>query len=241
MGHPTFLIIGAQKSGTTSLHAYLRQHPRVSLAERKELHYFDRERDYPDHDWYRAQFTPTDNTPQSGEATPIYCFWQGAIERIHQFNPAMKLVLILRNPIDRAISQYWMEFNRGDEFLPITDAFRFEEQRLKWGCSFHERHHTYLARGHYARQIDNILTYFPREQLLILRLEDVVANAQPHLKRLSQFLGVDYRADIEFPALFAGKKDETPFHLREWLYAVFQPLNADLTHRYGIPTADWLP
>ena len=85
---PSFIIVGAQKAGTTSLYYYLSKHPQISMSIPDEVHYFDRDDIYPDHEWYHAQFELNHLSIRAvGEKTPIYCFWPGAIERIHKYDP----------------------------------------------------------------------------------------------------------------------------------------------------------
>lgn len=240
MGTPTFVIIGAQKAGTTSLHAYLACHPSVSMSAPKEVHYFDRDGDYPDHAWYRGQFQPHVGTRAIGEATPIYCFWPGAIQRLHAFDPTLKLIMSLRNPIDRAVSQYWMEFQRQDEHLALPAAFAAEASRLADGAPTQAlRSWSYLARGRYAEQLDRIYQFFPPQQVLTLRFEELVREPKAVLRHVTDFLGVEPASDIPFERAFGGRYPPLDPALRERLRTYFAPCNADLTARYGIPTNDW--
>ena len=115
----SFLVCGAQKSGTTALAAYLRQHPGIYLPERKELHFFDDETQAwpePDLNELHRHF-PGPQKPSKlwGEATPISLYWDPAAERIWRYNQAMRLIVILRNPIERAYSHWAMEHRRGND------------------------------------------------------------------------------------------------------------------------------
>ncbi len=137
---PDFLIIGSQRSGTTSLHAYLKQHPQIIPAIKKEIYFFDGGLD-PDEDtyskgesWYRAHFPKLKSIrkdQQVFEATPLNIFNPLAPQRIAQSIPKVKLIAILRNPTERAISHYFHEKWRGRESLAILDAFIAEEYRLE--------------------------------------------------------------------------------------------------------------
>ena len=161
MAKPTFLIIGAAKAGTTGLFKYLQQHPEVFISPKKEIHYFDANHDKGD-EWYLDHFDQSDKKVL-GEASPIYYFYPGTLELIHAFDPTLRLIFLLRNPVDRAISHYWMEFNRDRESRQMLKAFEDENP-----CSTTEdsiRIFSYKARGEYHRRLDKIYSLFPREQV----------------------------------------------------------------------------
>src|ERR1700761_3269521 len=122
----SFLVAGVQKGGTTALFDYLGDEPGLSLAREKELHFFDDE----SQDWaapntaaYHAAFAPFDGRPR-GEATPIYVYWPNSLARIRAYNPAMKLIVVLRDPVQRAWSHWRMEFARGVETRPFAWCIR---------------------------------------------------------------------------------------------------------------------
>ena len=188
-----FIVIGVQKAGTTALYDYLADEPAIGLSDVKEVHYFDDEtQDWsaPDHAGYHAHFRP-DGPALRGEATPIYIYWPGALERICAYNPAIRLVLMLRDPVERAWSHWRMETSRGVEREPFGWCIRRGRQRLfasePWG---HHREFSYVERGFYAAQIDHLFRLFPREQVLVLRAEDLRADPTPVLHRVRSFLGV---------------------------------------------------
>ena len=137
---PEFIIIGAQKAGTTSLFYYLSQNPNLAPSIKKEVHYFDGGLD-PNQDdflkgesWYRAHFQRTKEIQATGipfEATPSYLFHPEVPQRINQLIPDVKMLVLLRNPTDRAISHYFHEKRKNRENLSIKEAFEKEEERLK--------------------------------------------------------------------------------------------------------------
>jgi hypothetical protein len=187
-----FVVIGAQKAGTTALYDYLADDPAIGLSDVKEVHFFDDEsQDWaaPDYGAYHAHF-PADGPAIRGEATPIYIYWPNALERIAAYNPAMRLILLLRDPVERAWSNWRMETSRGVETNPFGWCIRRGRQRLfqaePWG---HHREFSYVERGFYAAQITRLFEVFPREQVLILRAEDLRADPNPVLGRISAFLG----------------------------------------------------
>lgn len=196
----SFLVAGVQKGGTTALFDYLGEEPGLSLAREKELHFFDDEsQDWaaPDLAAYHAQFPPFDGRPR-GEATPIYVYWPNSLERICGYNPAMKLVLMLRDPVERAWSHWRMEYARGAETKAFAWCVRAGRQRLfdagssaqaPWG--FH-REFSYVERGFYGEQVARALSLFPREQLLILRAEDLRADPATALAAVRGFLGLPH-------------------------------------------------
>ncbi|WP_397403765.1 sulfotransferase domain-containing protein [Phenylobacterium sp.] len=188
-----FLIIGVQKGGTTALFDYLSDYPDVALSREKELHFFDddtKDRAAPDYDAYHARFDDPGGRPL-GEATPIYSYWPGALERIATYNPAMKLILVLRDPVERAWSHWRMEYARGVERERFARCIRQGRQRLfdaePWG--FH-REFSYVERGFYGEQVERILTLFPREQLLILTSAGLESDPAGALASVRAFLGL---------------------------------------------------
>lgn len=198
----TFLIAGVQKGGTTALYDYLADYPDVALSHIKEVHFFDDEtRDWgqPDYGGYHAQFAPAAVEGSAGqpcgEATPIYLYWPNALERIRAYNPAMRLILTLRDPVQRAWSHWRMEYARGAERKPFAWCIRQGRQRLfdaapaiaPWG---HHREFSYVERGFYGEQLERLFAIFPREQVLVLRAEALRADPAPALDQVRRFIGL---------------------------------------------------
>ncbi len=211
-----FLIGGVQKGGTTALAQCLAQHPRVLLPAQKEAHVFDAP-DFDD-DWtctevdqqFAAHFAVVGDDRLSGDATPIYCLHERFIERIARYNPQMRWLLLLREPVERAISHYHMERARGDERWPLLPALLLERWRLHghhddFSTSSPLRHHSYRLRGDYAQQLDALYRHFPAEQVLLLRSD--VFRQSPHeiMARVYAHLGL--AGPVRLPArveAFAG-------------------------------------
>jgi hypothetical protein len=188
-----FLIAGVQKGGTTALHDYLAAVPDVALADAKEVHFFDDEsQDWtrPDYQAYHARFPEADGRP-CGEATPIYLYWRSALERIAAYNPGMRFVVTLRDPVERAWSHWKMEYARGAERQPFAWCIREGRQRLfeaePWGW---HREFSYVERGFYAEQLERLYGLFPREQVLVLSAEDLRRDPAPALAAVRRFLGL---------------------------------------------------
>lgn len=237
---PDFLIIGVQKGGTTSLHSYLTQHPQIAMASlRKELHYFDREKNkpYPEHSWYLSQFSH-DDTLMRGETTPAYCYHPQALNRIYEFDPKLKLIMILRNPVNRAISHYWMSRSRNQEKLPMWEAFTTETERLRKFPLRHKRF-SYLVRGKYIQQINRIHELFPEEQLLLIKSEDLQREPQPTLKHVTDFLNIeDYTFDTS-ERLHQGDYPRTDPAIQHWLHGYFYEYNIRLQKQVKMDVREW--
>lgn len=212
----SFIVAGVQKGGTTALFDYLGDYPDVALSKAKEVHFFDDEaRDWaaPDYDAYHAQFPDAAGRP-CGEATPIYSYWPGALERIRAYNPAMKLILVLRDPVARAWSHWRMEYARGAEREPFAWCIRQGRQRLfdaePWG---HHREFSYVERGFYAEQVERALYLFPRDQLLVLKSEDLRADPAPSLAAVRGFLGLPRATAPTHREVHVGREMDYPSDL----------------------------
>jgi hypothetical protein len=196
---PDFLIIGAQRAGTTSLFRALSQHPRLHPSFNKEVHYFDGG-GQPGIDnyargeaWYRSHFPLRASLGHDGkafEASPLYLYHPQAPARLHALLPQARLIVLLRDPVERALSQYFFSQRRGNESLPLLPALQAEEQRLQDTPEVSFHHHSYKTRGHYADQLQRYLALFPREQLLILPAERWFRQPQAVLQEVCAFVGV---------------------------------------------------
>ena len=145
-----FLIAGVQKGGTTSLHSYLRQHPQILMARPKEAHFFDDDEKFvagvPNYSAYHRHFTFRLSASICGEATPIYLYWSDAMRRIWEYNPEMKIIALLRNPIERAWSHWRMETVRKADDAPFSIAIRRESERVREALPHQHRVYSYLYR-----------------------------------------------------------------------------------------------
>lgn len=187
-----FIVAGVQKAGTTALYDYLADDPHIGLSRIKEVHFFDDESldwSAPDYGPYHAQFDP-EGPAIRGEATPIYLYWPRSLERIAAYNPAIRLIVMLRDPVARAWSHWKMEYARGAETQPFSWCVRQGRQRLfdaePWGV---HREFSYVERGFYGEQIERLLNLFPREQVLILKADDLRREPNATLAAVNGFLG----------------------------------------------------
>lgn len=191
-----FLIAGVQKSGTTALWHYLRQHPAIALPDKKEVHFFDNDRlDWrtPPYRELHRKIASRPGTRVRGEATPAYIFWPGSLERIASYNPDIKLIVCLREPISRAYSHWRMQRQRGREGLEFSRAIREGRERLVAGTRDSEtlKAFSYVERGLYASQLDRVCELFGRDRLLILKQSDLLGSARETLDHVCLFLGVE--------------------------------------------------
>jgi hypothetical protein len=239
-GGPTFLVVGGVKCGTFSLYEYLRRHPNVVVGVEKELDYFNGvKHSYPDTAWYEAQFRVFDKRkPEDilaiGEFTPSYCF-SPRIERIHEYNPRMKLIMMVRNPIDRAISQYHMYVQSGVEERSMKEALLSDSGDPRYAS------YAYLSRGRYHEQIALMHRYFPDSQILVRRLEDLATAPGPVMRSVTDFLTIPALGTVEFKPWNVGNYSPTSgdSELYRELRDYFRPHNLLLTEKFGIRTDDW--
>ena len=251
---PDFLIVGAQKSGTTFLLSALSESDNLLPSALKEIHYFDINYKKGE-DWY-CSFFPSRNAMIArqkkvsakvitGEASPFYMYYPYAAKRAHTFSPGLKIIAVLRDPVERAISHYYHSKAWGFESLSIDEAFAAEESRLArdkermlndreyLGLSF--GNHSYVDRGHYARQLKQWEKYFSREQMLILDSRALFKDTQKVLNEVCAFLDIPSfaHADGASKNITSGKEDVNDA-LRDKLSAQFVTSNDELFEYTGI-------
>lgn len=235
---PDFLVIGAQKAGTTALYAYLRWHPQVTGPAWKEVSFFDRHYGRGEA-WYRGQFPSrpwlwltggrSGSRPLVGEASPSYVLHPHAPDRVHALVPQARLVVLLRNPVDRALSHYHHEVALGREPLSFEEALEQEPERVdgelgRLGDTSYFSHawwdFTYLARGRYAEQLERWLAVFPREQLLVLASEQLRRDPAATYARVLEHLGAGPHDLPSYPPIFereyAPMKQATRLRLEQY-------------------------
>jgi hypothetical protein len=210
----SFVIGGTQKGGTSALASFLRQHPQICMpADRKELHFFDREEEFsgkPGYRGYHASFRPEKKQTAIGEATPIYMYWNPAPVRIWTYNPGMKWIVILREPAERAFSAWNMEKQRGRENLSFEEAIESESARCREALPLQHRIYSYADRGFYAAQLRRLFNTFGREQCLVLLNEDLRNHHQKTLRDVFRFLRVDDSFVPDAAEVFHHEIDEVP-------------------------------
>ena len=203
---PDFLIIGAQKSATTSLLSYIGQHSQVRLGAKKAVHFFDLNF-HRGADWYARHFPRSHPWPLSflssesrrerdwltGESCPSYMFLPGVPGRVRELLPDVKLIVILRDPVDRLISQYRHERrkNRAMESFEDFIAPSFEAAWPPEGDIEYLRQRCAVPRGFYADQLRHWQMFFPPQRFLALSFEELVRNNTITLNRVFEFLGLN--------------------------------------------------
>ena len=243
---PDFLIIGGQKCGTGSLSSYLKQHHCVYPANMKEVHFFDN--NYSKNlSWYRAHF-PTKIYKNfkikqkecfvSGEATAFYLFHPLAPKRVAKLIPDVKLIVILRNPVDRAYSQYQHNLRLKRETLSFDEAIKMEEKRLDADYrrinenanneTFSLWFHSYLSMGRYVEQLVEWDKYFSKEQILILNTDELSQCPQKILKEVFSHLGLEEFKISNFTKYNVGKYSQMNPETRKYLIEYFKPHNEKL-------------
>jgi hypothetical protein len=212
-GWPSALIIGAQRSGTSSLFNYLVEHPDVRAPVTKEVHYFDLHFSKPVR-WYRGRF-PYRRALCGGvltlEASPYYLAHPLAPQRAARLLPEVKLIALLRNPVDRALSHYHHEVRGGRESLSFAEAIEREAERLAGEeerlasdpeyYSFSHHRYSYTTRGLYLRQLRHWVAHYPRAQLLVLQSECLFRDPRCCNRGSPQVPGTPAISDAEVPAL----------------------------------------
>lgn len=201
---PNFLIIGAARSGTSMLHDLLKQHPDVYLPFQKqpEPHFFLKRDEYSKgEDYYlRKYFGEVGDEIAIGETSSSYLYGEKVPQRIKAFNPSMKLLVLLREPVNRAYSNYWHSKKNGFEDLDFRTAIETASERsLSLTGKLKEIDpYAYLQRSLYGIQLDNYLKYFPVEQMHIELFEDFIEKPQKVLKEIYAFLEIDtsFEADL---------------------------------------------
>jgi len=222
---PDFIIAGVQKGGTTSLFNYLAQHPQVATSSVKEVHYFDVNY-LAGMEWYLQCFPLEIECVGKvvGEASPYYIFHPLSAQRIKKDLPDAKIIILLRNPIARAYSNFQMQLRHKNEkeTTIFEEGIAKEDARMEGEVekilndesynSYNHRKLSYKSRGLYYQQVKHWLDIFGREKILILKSEDFFAQTMGELKKVYKFLGINY---FEPPNLEPSNKHE------------YQPISSD--------------
>jgi len=243
---PDFLIVGAQRCGTTTMFKTLMQHPDVIRPIlRKGIHYFDKSYGRGER-WYRGHF-PLAVTSRlrgrgqrliTGESSPYYMFHPLARQRLAADLPGVKLIVMLRDPVIRAYSAHSHEKARGFEDLGFDAALAAEPERLAGERerlmaepgydSFHWQHHAYSTRGQYIEQVRALENLVGRERMCVVDSGDFFADPEPAFDQVRRFLGLDPCPDIAFEQHNARQRSPLSPELRTRLEQHFAPYDAEL-------------
>jgi len=244
---PEFIIVGAQKAGTTSLYNCLKQHPDILPASTKEIHYFS-QHFTKGLDWYLQHFPEREADKISGEASPFYLFHPHSAERIAGELPDVKIIMLLRNPVGRAISHYHQQARRHHEKLPMLEAFQQEHARIDkaWGnlvagqqiSGMKIQQCSYLKRGEYLEQIQRYEKHFPSGQISIIESAGFFEHPHETLAKVFEFLHVDPHFQPKDlwprkPGNYASTDPETLAFLRAHFLAHNEALYKHLGYRFN--------
>ena len=239
---PNLIVIGAAKCATTSLHYYLGLHPEISMSRTKELLFFVKEHGWQRGvEWYRSQFP--EKTSRRGESSPAYTLWpkhQGVPERMRAVIPEARLIYLVRDPVERLVSEYRHRLTRREETRSLLEAL------TRPG-----KNDTYVAAGLYHEQIQQYLQHFPPSSLLVVAAEDLRADPRCTLRRVFDFLSVEasfwsprfrwtlHRSDLRRRATPLGIRLKTPVRrlLRPLPFALRGPIERTLLFGFSRPMA----
>jgi len=244
---PDFIIIGAMKGGTTFLWKYLKKHPDIQMAEnhfnksnKKEVRFFDEEKNWMrGKRWYRRLFN--DNNKLQGEKSPEYLNTYKSHKRMYKTVPRVKLIILLRNPVTRAFSEWNMERISYERTLldkkkikrgPMIEKLSFE-QTIKDNPKI-------IERGLYISQINNLMRYYPRSQILILISEKMKKTPQESYDEVLDFLGlkrikIKPKKEVNKAGYIKLMRKET----ENLLYQFYEPYNQELFNFLGYEIKEW--
>ncbi len=235
---PNFLVLGTQKGGTTSLQKLLMQHPQIFLPTCKEVQYFTLNAEKPV-SWYSDHYRNAKKGQLLGDITPYYLFHPKAATQIQALIPKARLIVLLRDPVERALSQYFHAKRHGFETLNLEDAFDAEEKRIASGDPFNHQKHSYISRSLYIKQLSRFEAVFPKEQILILSSEEFFNNTEKIWRKILSFIGAKiYPLPGPLSKENAGNNEATKIdpEFRLKLKNALKQTTREVKAKYGI---DW--
>lgn len=246
---PSFLIIGTARGGTTSLFHYLTLHPQVAAPLKKEIaffctHYHKGINRYRLHFPFQKKYNNSESRKITGEASPYYLSHPLAPERVRKMLPNVQLIVLLRNPVERAYSSYQNIRKLGLETLSFEDAISHEKERIfgekekmildpHYYSSRHQ-HYSYVERGIYHEEVARWLKHFPRNQFLFLSSEEFYKNPSTVYRQVTDFLKLKDYVPEKFKVYNeSSKSDPIPNNIRSMLAAFYAPHNEILFKMLG--------
>jgi hypothetical protein len=247
-----FIVAGTQKGGTSALHYHLDQHPNITMAHGEEAHmidhprrhFFDDEKRFAEgnvnYDILHEGIKAKRRSLVTGSVTPIYTYWKPAMERIRDYHAGIKLIVLLRNPADRAFSHWNMYRERKQEDLGFLEAIAEEPNRMRAAHPFQARRTSYLDRGFYAEQIERVFRYFPREQVQVIKFEEFRKRTGEIVTETFAFLGVPPLATVR-----NREQNRIPYERkmtdeeRRFLYQAYRDDISRLEKLLGWDCSDW--
>ena len=245
---PSFIIVGAVRCGTTSLYYNICEHSCILPASYDEIGYFDSNYELGIN-WYKSMF-PTKFKKENiksktgicitGEDTPFYFWDKKAIQRIKKDIPKVKLIILLRNPVDRAYSNYHLGVRLGSESLTFEESIKKEIKLLEKNKDIDSdnidkflRPRSYIAKGLYYHQIKDWFKEFSKEQILVLSTENLAKNPKQTLNKIFDFLGLPNEEIKKIHRKKIGEYKKMGNETREKLKKVFEPHNEELFNFLG--------
>ena len=245
---PNFLVLGAARSGTTLLHSYLLQHPEIYLPKSKqpEPHFFLKSEHYQKgSEWYHERYFSAVNDEKAiGEISTSYLFGENVAGRIASYNPLLKFIVVLREPKQRAYSNYWHSFKNGFEEIPFDEAIRNEQDRL---LGLDEKlkeiaPYAYVGRSLYFEQLERYLNYFDPSQFYVFLFEHFINNPKKYLNEICRFLAVNDNfqwTDINEKANASNPGMEMTEDSRSFLNDIFESENEKLAELFDLNLKQW--
>jgi len=238
-----FVLAGAQKSGTTALHYFLSRHPKITMGDQQEIHFFDNDALFLSGIGYEElhkHYPPLGPSTLAGDCTPSYIYHEPAAERIWKYNPKTRLLILLRNPVERAFAHWNMQRFRRREPLDFFDAVREEKARIAGAPSGEARRFAYVDRGFYAQQLQRLFKFFPRDQVKTVKFEDFKEKQRETLASIFSFLGLEPLRSVR-----SRDRNIVPYERamnweeKVFLYSLFEKDIAKLEQLLGWDCSDW--
>jgi len=238
-----FILAGAQKSGTTALHYFLNKHPNINMGNQQEIHFFDDDAMFvsgADYEQLHKHYPLLAPATLAGDCTPSYIYYEPVPERIWKYNPKVKLLVILRNPVDRAFAHWNMQRFKGREPLDFFDAVREEQTRIAGAPPAEARRFAYVDRGFYGRQLERLFKFFPREQVKVVKFEEFRGRQRETLASIFSFLGCKPLRSVH-----SKDRNVVPYERamnweeRVFLYNLFAEDIANVEQMLGWDCSDW--
>ena len=238
--HVDFIVAGVQKAGTTAIHDFLAQHPHIALLRDQALHFFDKKENFsgePDYRILHGNFDPGWRWRIAGEVTADYLYYPNAVERIANYNPKMKIIISLRNPTERAFSQWNMRREKNQEPLDFISALKRDQEI---GLSKNPRGNAYIARSLYSPQLDKVFKLFPRDQVLVVKYENFRADPSSIVNRMFDFLGLHRKSRLKNKQRNVGSySQKLTSEEREHASTIFDEDIAKIEKLVGWDCSDW--
>ena len=244
---PNLHIIGAQKCGTSALAHFLAQHTDICVVANKEAHVFDNPEYFAASDpiayaeaKYQERLPHFKGEPIICDATPITWYQKAYLAACYQFNPSARFIVVLRDPVARALSHYSMSVHRGSESRAPLRAF-WEERQLwrnappaaQWPMSSCYRDHSYLDRGRYSRQLRQLFMTIPASQILVLCQRQLSSSHNKTLRKVFHFLHVPYQT-IAQERIFESQslRSDRHWHLASWYARAYYLRYFEFSYRW---------